>query len=396
MKVTRLVLGLGLSALLATTACGSSSSSSAASGGSSTIKLGAWLPLSGTFASVGIPQKAGADAYFKQTNDAGGVNGRKIEWITEDNAFDSQQTIQVARKMVQQNKVVAFVAPTGTAATQAAWSYVLHQAKVPIAFTYGGLASWYDPVQPLLFGSQTLYQSQAQAIGAWAVEDGHKKIVVLHDDPAAYQTVADAVAPAVKAKDPSVSVQQVSVKSGTTDYTPIVSQIKGLNPDAVILITPYPEAAAYLKAAKQQGLKAQPYGYTPATDTGMVKLAGSAAEGFKGVNLTKPLSDTSPAMQEFKTAMAKYEPGVEPTFNSLITYAEAKAFVLMLGKITGPITSDAITKGLENAGSIDTGLLAPLSFSATKHLGTNEVQRMVVKNGQFVGVGSFYAPPPVS
>jgi branched-chain amino acid transport system substrate-binding protein len=395
MKVTRLALGLGLTAVLAASAC-SSSTNSTSSSGSSTIKIGAWLPLSGTYASVGIPQKAGADAYFKQINDAGGVNGRKIDWVTEDNAFDSQQTIQVARKMVQQNKVIAFVASNGTAATQAAWSYVLDQAKVPIAFTYGGLASWYQPAKPLLFGSQTLYQSQAQAIGAWAVEDGHKKIVVLHDDPAAYKTVADAVEPAIKAKDSSVSVQQVSVKSGTTDYAPIVSQIKGIGPDAVVLITPYTEAAAYLKAAKQQGVTAQSYGYTPATDTGLVKLAGADAEGFKGVQLTKPLSDTSADMQEYKAAMAKYEPGVTLSFYSLTTYAEAKAFVAAVKKINGAVTPASIAKALETGGPFDTGLLAPLSFSGDKHLGTNEVQRLVVKNGQFTAVGDFYAPPQVN
>jgi branched-chain amino acid transport system substrate-binding protein len=394
MKVTRLALGLGLSAVLAASACSSSANST--SSGSSTIKIGAWLPLSGTYASVGIPQKAGADAYFKQINDAGGVNGRKIDWVTEDNAFDSQQTIQVARKMVQQNKVIAFVAPNGTAATQAAWSYVLDQAKVPIAFTYGGLASWYQPTKPLLFGSQTLYQSQAQALGAWAVEDGHKKIVVLHDDPAAYKTVADAVEPAIKAKNSSASVQQVSVKSGTTDYAPIVSQIKGIGPDAVVLITPYTEAAAYLKAAKQQGVTAQSYGYTPATDTGLVKLAGADAEGFKGVQLTKPLSDSSAGMQDYKAAMAKYEPGVALSFYSLTTYAEAKAFVQAVKKINGAVTSASIAKALESGGPFDTGLLAPLSFSGDKHLGTNEVQRLVVKGGQLVAVGDFYAPPQVN
>jgi ABC-type branched-subunit amino acid transport system substrate-binding protein len=272
---------------------------------------------------------------------------------------------------------------------------VLGQAKVPVVFTYGGLSSWYSPTQPLLFGSQTLYQNQASALGGWAVEDGHHDIVVVHDDPAAYVTVAKSVAPGAKAKDPSATVKDVTVKSGTTDYAPIVSQVKALHPDAVVLITPYTEAAAYLKAAALQGLTAQPYGYVPATDSGLLKLAGSAAEGFKGVQLTKPLNDTSAPVAQFRTDMAKYEPGQELNFYSLLTYAEAKAFVSALRTIGSAITSQAIAAALQSSSPIDTGVLPPLTFSASKHLGTSQVQRLVVRNGQFVSVGDFYTPPVV-
>jgi ABC-type branched-subunit amino acid transport system substrate-binding protein len=393
MKVSRFTLAVAaIAALVATAAC---SSPSSAGGGSERIKIGAWLPLSGKFASVGLPQKAGFEAYIKRVNAAGGVNGKQIDWITEDNAFDPQQTIQVARTMVQQHKVVAFLAANGTAASQAAFPYVLGQAKVPVIFTYGGLSSWYKPSQPLLFGSQTLYQNQASALGAWAVEDGHSNIVVVHDDPAAYATVAQSVAPGARAKNPNVSVKDVTVKSGTTDYAPIVSQVKALHPDAVVLITPYTESAAYLKAAQLQGLTAQPYGYVPATDTGTIKLAGSAAEGFKGVQLTKPLNDPSSAVAQFRTDMAKYEPSQALNFYSLVTYAEAKAFVDVLRTMKGAVTSQSIAASLQSSAPIITGILPPLTFSATQHLGTNQVQRLVVKNGEFVSVGDFYAPPAV-
>jgi ABC-type branched-subunit amino acid transport system substrate-binding protein len=390
MKRKHLALGLGLAAALTISACSSSSGSSGA-GGSGGIKLGSWIGLSGSNASTGPLIKAGADAYIKHINDAGGVNGKKINWIVEDNASDSAQTINVARKMVQQDHVVAFFAPHGTPATQASFTYVLNQAKVPIIFTYGGLSDWYSPVKPLVFGYQTLYETQAVDAGSWALDDGHKNIVIVRDDPASFAKVGDALVAAIKQKNASVKTTQIAVKLGTTDYSPIVSQVKALHPDAVVQLTPYSETAAYLKVAQQQGLTAANYGWAPSTDPALLKLAGTAADGFKGVSLTKPLRDTSQAMQDFKADMAKYEPSIEPNFYSLQTYAAAKAFVEALQKIKGSITSSSITAALETDGPFDTGLLPALSFSSTQHIGTNEVQRMQVKGGQYVSVGDFYS-----
>jgi branched-chain amino acid transport system substrate-binding protein len=399
MKRLRVVMGAAACALVLTvTACSKSNAGNDGSGSGSSgsiIKIGAWMPLTGVYASVGIPQQAGFDAWVKQTNDAGGINGQKIEWEVKDNQFDPQQTIQVARTMVADG-VQAFVAPNGTSQAQAAFPFVLNQSKVPIVFDYGGLATWYNPTQPMLFGSQTLYENQAAAVGQWAAQDGHTKIMVVHDDPAAYVTVANAVEPGVKATNASLSVTQLSVKSGTTDYAPIVSQVKAAKPDAVILITPYTEAATYLKQAKLQGLSAQTYGYVPATDTGLIKLAGADAEGFKGVQLVKPLSDTGSGVAAYKAAMAKYESGQDLSFYSLTTYAEGVAFGQVLSKIKGKVTSQSIAAALENNGPFDSGILPPLSYSSSKHLGTDQVQRVSVQNGQFVASGGFISPPKAS
>ena len=242
-------------AALAITACGSGGAASGGgSGGNEPIKLGGWFPLTGPVAASGIPQKEGVTAAFAKINAEGGINGRKVEFIARDNAFDPQQTIQAARQLVGSDKVVAIVGANGTATTAAAFPYVLNQAKVPIVNPYGGAADWYQPAKPLLYGYQTLYEEQAAAIGAWAVEDGAKHIVVVRSDPAAFENVAKHVGPAAKAADPSVQVEEVVTKFQSSDYSPIVGQVKSKNPDAVVLILAFPEAAAYLKQAKLQGL----------------------------------------------------------------------------------------------------------------------------------------------
>src|SRR5438105_2296454 len=155
------------------TACGSSNSNQTATN-TSPIELGAWMPLTGPIAVHGLAQRAGGDAYFKFLNDHGGVHGRKVDWVVEDNAYDPQKTVAAAHKLIDQSSVVAIVGANGTANSAAAFSYVLDQAQVPIIDTYGGAADWYTPAKPLLFGIQVLYEDQARILGKWAVKDGYK------------------------------------------------------------------------------------------------------------------------------------------------------------------------------------------------------------------------------
>src|SRR5581483_10382663 len=133
------------------------------------IELGAWMPLTGSIAVHGLAQQAGGMAYVKYLNDHGGVHGRKVDWIVEDNAYDPQKTVAAAHKLIDQDNVAAIVGANGTANTAATFSYVLDQAQVPIINAYGGDSTWYTPTRPLLFGLQTLYEVQAQILGQWAV-----------------------------------------------------------------------------------------------------------------------------------------------------------------------------------------------------------------------------------
>ncbi|HEX6023938.1 MAG TPA: ABC transporter substrate-binding protein [Solirubrobacter sp.] len=381
---------------LSIAACGGGDSGAGAGGNGGPIKIGAWYPLSGPVAASGIPQKEGAAAAFEEINANGGINGRKIEFIARDNAFDPQQTIQAARQLVTSDKVVAIVGANGTATTAAAFPFVLNQAKVPIVNTHGGAADWYKPAKPMLFGYHTLYEQQSAAVGAWAAEEGAKRIVVVRSDPAAFENAAKPIAPAAKAVSPDTTVEEVVVKFQTTDYGPIVGQVKGKTPDAVITILAFPEAAAYLKQAKRQGLDVPTYGYGPDADEGLVKLAGADAEGFHAVSLTKPATDPSPEMEAYRDALAKYAPGETPGVNSAMSYASAKAFAEILKSIKGDITPQAITQAMAKAGTVETGILPPLSWSNDKHLGTDELQRVVVKDGKWVAEGNFVAAPAVA
>ncbi len=398
MRMRIAVVLAAVAATLTVTACGGGGA--AAGGGSGgvkgPIKVGAWFPLTGPVASSGIPQKQGAMAAFQKINAEGGINGRKVQFIARDNAFDPQQTIQAARQLVGSDKVVAIVGANGTATTAAAFPYVLNQAKVPIIDPYGGAAEWYSPNKPLLFGYQTLYEEQAAALGAWAAENGAKHIVVVRSDPAAFANVAKNIAPAAKAVNPSVQVDEVVSKFQSTDYSPIVEQVKAKQPDAVVTILAFPEAAAYLKQAKLQGLNPPVYGYGPDADEGLIKLAGANADGFHAVSFTKPALDPSPAMEQYRQALKQYAPSEQPSSNSAASFAGAMAFAEVLKTIKGDVTPQSIAQAFASAGTVDTGILPPLKWGKDAHLGTNQLQRVTVQGGKFVAEGNFVAAPALA
>jgi branched-chain amino acid transport system substrate-binding protein len=398
MKGTRraLVALVALALAVGWSACGSDDSDSeGGGGGEGAIKIGAVMPLTGPLAPTGLPVKKATEVAFEELNANGGINGRKVEFLARDNAFNPQQTIQVARELVADD-VQAFVSSVGTAPIEAGFPYMLDQAKVPVLMSYGGAASWYDPPRPLLYGYQTLYEDQARTVGAWAAEDGHSKLMVLRLDLPALEPVTAEVEPGAKSIDPGASVVgEVPVKVGTTDFAPIVSKVKAANPDAVILLLGVADAAGYIKQANVQGLEFPTYSYVGAADEGLIKLAGAdAAEGLKAVALSKLPHDPGPELDEFRAAMAKYGNESNPTMFEVTQYGAVKAFIEIVSKIEGDITPQSIADAFAGAGTVETGILPPLTFSEDKHIGTNEVQRIVVREGRFESIGDFVAPPP--
>lgn len=385
MRKTLLTVGVVLATAL--TACGTQAGEGDAGG---PIKLGAWLPLSGPQASGGLPQEAGTQAFFDQLNEAGGIHGRPVEWTPVDNAFDPQQTIQVARQLVSRDRVVAIVGANGTATTEATFPFVLEQNDIPIFGTYGGSTAWYDPPRDGLFGSQTLYENQARAAAQWALDEGAKKVTIIRNDPAAFVNVG-AVA-TTELEKAGAEVSTVEVKLGTTDYSPFVSQIRSAAPDAVLTILPIQEAAAYLNEMALQGVKIPSYGYSPTVGNSLLDLAGANAEGFRAVSLTLPPTADNPEVEEYRQALAKYKPGERPDFYSLATYGSAKAFAQVLANIDGEITSKSVTDAIVTSGTLDTGVMPPLTFSADEHLGTDSVVRVEVEGGKFVPIGDFVSP----
>ncbi len=351
------------------------------------IKLGSWMPLTGPIAAYGVPHRAGIESYLNMVNDRGGIRGRKFSLVVEDNAMNPQRTVAAARKLVSRDDVLAIAVPFGTAQSTAAFEYLFGEVKVPLVNPYGGAADWYSPVKENLFGALVLYENQARAIGRWAAKDGHKNIVVVHSAINAFENVAINVAPGAKSVRPDIAVELYSTKLMTIDYGPAAVELAKKKPDAIVFILGQGEIVAAAKELRQQGYKGTLYAYAPAVANSTLELGAAAVDGLKSASFTVPVTSDTPAVKEYRDALAKYFPNEKPDYFSMISFALTKITVEAIRRIDGPVNRQTLVSALHSMRNYDTGIIPPVSYSPERHLGATTLQRVVVQGGQWVAVG---------
>jgi ABC-type branched-subunit amino acid transport system substrate-binding protein len=356
------------------------------------IVLGSWTDLSGPLVSYGVPGVAGQSAFYGMLNDAGGVNGRKVRVITEDHAYQPQRAVAAARKLVESDQVLAIQGSFGTIHSNAAFPYLLDEAAVPFVMPYAGSADWFAPNRPLIISAMMPYDDHAVVLGRWAAKDGAKKILIIHNAIANYEKVGMMAEPAAKAVNPDVSVEYLSVKLGTTDYAPIALEVVSKAPDAIISISTMAELAALAKELKQQNFSTKLYTYGGSVANDMIKLGGDAIEGLRAVSYTLPVDSDHPAVEEYRDAMAKYEPNEEPDYGSILTFALAKITAEALRNAEEPLNRESLVQAFYTLKDYDSGILGKVTLSPEQHLGVTTLQRVEVKDGKFVAVGDFVAP----
>jgi branched-chain amino acid transport system substrate-binding protein len=148
------------------------------------IKIGNTVPYSGPASSYGTIGKAQA-AYWKMLNDNGGINGRKVTFISYDDAYTPPKTVEMVRKLVEQDEVLCTSATLGTPTNSAIWQY-MNQKKVPQLFVATGATKWNDPKgHPWTIGWQPNYQSEGHVYAAYILAtkpDGKIGVLYQNDD----------------------------------------------------------------------------------------------------------------------------------------------------------------------------------------------------------------------
>ena len=146
------------------------------------IKIGNIVPYCGPASAYGSVGKAQA-AYFKKVNDEGGINGRKIDYISYDDAYSPPKSVEQTRKLVESDEVLLMFGPLGTASNTAIQKY-LNGKKVPHLFVATGATKWNDPKNfPWTMGWLPSYQSEGRIYAKYLLkEKPGAKIAVLYQN----------------------------------------------------------------------------------------------------------------------------------------------------------------------------------------------------------------------
>jgi len=146
----------------------------------SEIVIGMWLPLSGN-ASIYAPIVEVKEAYFKMVNEQGGINGRKIRYIQEDDQYDPAKTVPLVKKMVEEDKVFAFLGGLGTPNGVAVLDYVTKAGVPHIAPSSG--SGWSEPIQPGYHAWQLNYKTEADILVKYGTDTQNlKKFAIFYQN----------------------------------------------------------------------------------------------------------------------------------------------------------------------------------------------------------------------
>jgi branched-chain amino acid transport system substrate-binding protein len=330
-----------------------------------TIKIGNIMPYSGPASAYGTIGRVEA-AYFKKINDEGGINGRKIDFVTLDDGYSPPKAVEQVRKLVEQEEVLLVFQPLGTPSNSAIHQY-MNAKKVPQLFVATGASKWGDPAHfPWTMGWQPSYQTEARIYAKYVLaskpdakigilyqnddfgKDYLKGIKDILGDKAAKMIVAEA---SYEVTDPTVDSQIVS--------------LKGAGADVFFNITTPKFAAQAIRKAYDIGWHPLQLLTNVSISVGSVMTVAGLEKGVGIITAdyrkdpVDPQWQDDPAMKEWRAFMAKHYPEGDIRDNSNVYgYAVAQTLVQTLKQCGDNLTRENVMK---QAASLDltSGLLAP-------------------------------------
>ncbi len=211
------------------------------------IKIGNIMPYSGPASAYGVIGKTEA-AYFKMINDAGGINGRKINFISYDDSYSPPKTVEQARKLVESDEVLFIFNPLGTPPNSAIHKY-MNSKKVPQLFVATGATKWNDPKDfPWTMGWQPSYQSEARIYAKYILkEKPNARIAVLYQNDDYGKDYLKGLKDGLGAKAASMIIAEESYETTEPSVDNHIVKLKSTGADVFVDITTPKFAAQAIK-----------------------------------------------------------------------------------------------------------------------------------------------------
>lgn len=345
------------------------------------IKVGMTGPFSGGLSLLGQSVRDGVEVAFSEINDAGGVGGRKLQFIAEDDAYEPAKTIAAAKKLVELDKVVALLAVTGTAPSAALLPFVA-ESKTPMLFPYAFAHAMTSPVKHDVFTTLPEVRVQMMVLANYILKElkQTKVAAIYQNDDFGQDAVAGLDERFGAAK---VAIVKLPFDRGTTNFSGVVAQAKAAGVEHIVFLGIPKDAALVMREANNIGWKPQFSGHNALGDPQTFQLAGPLAEGAIAIAVMEPLDSEKPAVKAFLAAQQKYKPGTKPTTYSMHGYQSGKLFAEVLKRTGGKTDEASIVGALESMQGYDTGLMAPLSFSSSQHAGALAGAIMKAQGGKW-------------
>jgi branched-chain amino acid transport system substrate-binding protein len=356
------------------------------------IRIGNTMPYSGPAAAYGTIGKTIA-AVFNKVNAEGGIGGRKINFISYDDGYNPQKTVELTKKLVEEDKVLFIFAGLGTPTSAATRPY-LNSNKVPQLFVASGASMWDQPQSfPWTFGFQPSYQTEAHIYAQYLLEKHPSggKIAILYQDDDFGKDYIKGLTDGLRGKIPIVA--QASYKVTDTDLNQQIATLRASGANIFFNITTPKFAVMAIKRVADLGWKPEHFISTVSESVAAVlQPAGlQNAEGIFSAGYTWEGDDaeaaSDPGFREWSAFMDRYLPDT-PKSNVLTVfgYTIANLMVDVLKQCGDDLSRDNIAKQAASLKGVRVPMLVPgivINTSASDHAPLEQMQMMQFNGGHW-------------
>ena len=350
------------------------------------IKLGTFCDLSGPNASIGLAAFRGYSAYYNHINYWGGVHGREIDLIVEDDKFDPLRTKKAVEKLIFEEEVFAIVSPLGTVTNLGAMELLIEN-QIPVISPHSGHSIWGTPLKQNYFALQPSYEVEGRILAQYALDEiKPKRVVVFHADDQFGQEGSSALIQelSLSGQNNPQLVEAISHKISESEPEEWIAKITSHNPDLVILYTYLKPAADLLLAAHEEKFHPQWLGSYVLSGPDLFRFAGKeATHGLWAASYPAgPRHHRGEAL--YKKLMARNYAGETPGTHSRIGYAAAQLVVEGLKRAGPDLTRESFLYALEDIHNWSGGLLPPITYTENDHRGLTALAMMRALHGRWL------------
>ena len=324
------------------------------------ILIGTILDISGPIAAFGKQSRGGMQLRVEEINEQGGINGRKLKLLVEDDAYDPKKAVLVTQKLVNQDKVFAVVGHTGTAHNNASMP-IQFEKNVINFLPITAAREMYEPFHRLKFSFAATYYDQMRG--------GLPELFKF--------------------------AEKTSYKRGATDFSSQVARMKAAGCDLVVMGTIIRETIGTIGESRKTGFSPDFFGSSAAYTDLIHKLGGKAMDGLYAMHTAEqPYPDSTDDKIRFWSAKYRTKFNEEPTVFSAYGYMIIDTFAVAARNAGPNLTVDSFIKSMESTKfPADMFGSPPFAFKPDFRLGNDQSRMSQIQNGRWTKVTD-YLPVP--
>ena len=379
-----IVAGLSATGLLFATVLASTAGEYGPGASDTEVKIGNTMPYSGPASAYGIIGKTEA-AYFTMINEQGGINGRKINFISRDDGYSPPKTVELVRKMVEEDQVLFLFSTLGTPTNTAVHRY-LNDSKVPQLFVATGADQWNDPQHfPWTMGLIPSYGTEAHIYARYILKHlPNAKIAVLYQNDDFGKDYLNGLRDGLKDKAAKMIVATQSYETTDPTVDSQVVALQGSGADVLLTVAIPKFAAQAIRKVYDIGWRPTHFLTSVSNSVGTVMKSAGLEKGVGIISAafakdpTDPQWQGTPEYKEWLAFMKKYNASANlGDVQGAIGYTYAQTMVGVLRACGNSLTRENVMKQAANQHDVTMPMLLPgitLSTSATDFAPIKQMQ----------------------